>query len=339
MASQLVSFPRIGDAPAGSSQRTNTAEQGGSLLVGLDAQPLEALAETNVCVEARRIVVEVQERLRFAIEDARPALHEPCDRAQLAEERPESIEALLVGVLHVRQHRYMSVLASTRSVRRLDLGYFVRPAVETGTGAPRIEPVHGYVVSHPTTTILFDTGMGAVDLETENHYQPVRRPLPEALANAGAGEVDVVVNSHLHFDHCGANHLFPGRPIVVQSVELETARAGNYTVPELVDFAGVSYEQLDGEAELAEGVFVVPTPGHSPGHQSLVVRCADGTVVVAGQATDFAFEYGSHHLAYLASGLLGRQVAPYPTWVETLERFDPARVVFAHDSATWERGP
>jgi N-acyl homoserine lactone hydrolase len=231
----------------------------------------------------------------------------------------------------------VSVLASESDVRRVDLGFFVRPATETGTGAARVEPALSYLVTHPEVTILFDTGMGAVDEETEEHYKPVRRSLPAALAAIGARleDVDLVVNSHLHFDHCGGNRL-AARPVVVQSAELAVARAAGYTMPELVDFPGVSYRKIDGEAELATGVVVVPTPGHTPGHQSLVVRCRDGTDVVAGPATDSAFEYGSYHLAWRASQELGREVAPYPEWTERLARFDPARVVFAHDLAVWQ---
>jgi N-acyl homoserine lactone hydrolase len=223
-------------------------------------------------------------------------------------------------------------------VRRLDLGFFVRPASETGTGAARVEPAYGYLVSSPALTICFDTGIGAADAETNAHYQPLRRPLEEALAAVGASsdDVDLVVNSHLHFDHCGGNPSLRGRPIVVQAPELEAARQSGYTFPELVDFPGAAYRELDGEVELAAGVIVLPTPGHSPGHQSLVVSCKDGTVIVAGQATDYAFEYGSHRLARKASIELGRTVVPSPEWVERLEAFDPARVVFAHDGAVWE---
>src|SRR5580704_3904603 len=120
-------------------------------------------------------------------------------------------------------------------VRRVDLGYFVRPASETATGAARVEPAYGYLCRHSDLTIMFDTGIGAVDAETEAHYRPVRRSLPDALATIGArlDEVDLVVNSHLHFDHCGENRQFPNRPVVVQAVELATARAPGYTMAEL----------------------------------------------------------------------------------------------------------
>jgi N-acyl homoserine lactone hydrolase len=172
-------------------------------------------------------------------------------------------------------------------VRRIDFGYFIRPAEETGTGASRAEPCLGYVVEHPDGLVLMDTGMGEHP-EVDAHYRPRRRSLAAALEDVGARADDVrlVVNCHLHFDHCGGNPELAGRQIVVQAVELETARRTvDYTLPELIDAPGLRYEQLDGEAEILPGVLVVPTPGHTAGHQSLVVRLGDGTVVVPGRAT------------------------------------------------------
>jgi glyoxylase-like metal-dependent hydrolase (beta-lactamase superfamily II) len=125
------------------------------------------------------------------------------------------------------------------------------------------------------------------------HYRPARRTLPDALAEAGVGVEDVklVVSCHLHFDHCGGNPQLVGQPIVTQRLELEAARSADYTVMELIDAPGLRYEELEGEAEILPGVLVVPTPGHTAGHQSLVVHAGDGTVVVTGQSHDMATAY------------------------------------------------
>jgi len=71
------------------------------------------------------------------------------------------------------------------SVLRLDFGYFVRPAEETGSTAPRVEPVLGYVVQHPKGTVLLDSGMGSHP-DVDDHYRPRRIALPDALPRTTA---------------------------------------------------------------------------------------------------------------------------------------------------------
>jgi glyoxylase-like metal-dependent hydrolase (beta-lactamase superfamily II) len=216
-------------------------------------------------------------------------------------------------------------------VTRLDLGYIIRPASETPTDEPRVESILAYLVRHEAGLILFDTGIGSHP-EVDAHYRPTRRALAVDPAS-----IAMVVNCHLHFDHCGGNPLFPGRPIFVQRSELSTARTTEYTLPELVDFTGVSYQELDGEAEILPGVWVIPTPGHVDGHQSLVVRQPDGTIVLAGQAHDFASEFSAAYMASVAVRQGDEPPLPgYRPWVDRLLEFDPRRVVFAHDAAVWE---
>ncbi len=144
----------------------------------------------------------------------------------------------------------------------MDFGYFIRPAEETGTGSPRVEPCLGYVVVHPDGVLLFDTGMGSHP-DVDAHYRPRRRPLAAALARSGfsTSDVTMVANCHLHFDHCGGNPQLAGRPVFTQAVELAAARqVQDYTLAELIDRPGLRYEELSGEAEILPGVLVLPTP-------------------------------------------------------------------------------
>jgi glyoxylase-like metal-dependent hydrolase (beta-lactamase superfamily II) len=227
---------------------------------------------------------------------------------------------------------------AVRDVCRLDLGYFVRPAEETGTGQPRAEPVLAYLLRLPDGLLLFASGMGVGPFDLEEHYRPVRNDLGGALRALGVSTEDVhwVVNSHLHFDHCGGNRLFAGRPIIVQQTELEAARVIDYTLPHLIDFPDAHYDAVDGEAEIFPGVRIVPTPGHTEGHQSLLVRCRDGTVIVAGQAHDFATGFAGDVLAWRAQQDSIAEPLPFRPWVPRLLAEDPARVLFAHDSAVWQ---
>ncbi|GAA1964123.1 hypothetical protein GCM10009798_25310 [Nocardioides panacihumi] len=224
-------------------------------------------------------------------------------------------------------------------VHRLLLGTFVRPAEETGTGRPRVEGVYGYLVRHPDGLVLLDTGIGRGDEETEQWYRPRRVALPSALAGVGASldDLALVVNCHLHFDHCGGNPLVGATPILAQRAELAVARAGDYTFPELLDHEGSNYQALDGEAEPLPGVHVIPTPGHVDGHQSVVVAASDGTVVLAGQSHDTASAWSADALAARAAELGHSAPLPVaPPWMDRLLALDPRRVVFAHDAAVWE---
>jgi N-acyl homoserine lactone hydrolase len=128
--------------------------------------------------------------------------------------------------------------------------------------------------------------------------------------------------------------------VFVQRAELAAARTPDYTIPGLVDFMGATYEELDGEAEILPGVRVVPTPGHTDGHQSLVVDCPEGPVVLLGQAYEFASDWARAALAWsLANEGVEAPLAANPAWVGQLQELDPCRVLLAHDLASVERAP
>jgi glyoxylase-like metal-dependent hydrolase (beta-lactamase superfamily II) len=222
-------------------------------------------------------------------------------------------------------------------IRRVLFGHFTIP----DDGDPRAGEkvvVCGYLIDHPDGLVLLDTGIAEGHEEVEDLYHPVRRPLDEALASAGVttGDIQVVVNCHLHLDHCGGNPRFPGMPIFAQQVEFDAAhRDEAYPIVDLYDFPDATYELHGGEADLAKGIRIVPTPGHTPGHQSLVVETDAGRVVLAGQAVGGATEYAraQYGLELRQQGSDG--TAKVPEWIERLQEFDPVLVLFAHDNATW----
>ena len=141
-------------------------------------------------------------------------------------------------------------------------------------------PVYVHVIDHPNGRVLVDTGL------TELHpavadMDPRLTPLGEQ--DFDLASIDIVVNTHLHFDHCGGNHLFAGRPIYVQRRELDDARSqDDYTIREWVDAPGVRYVPVDGELELLPGLRLVPAPGHTPGTQVVIVETGGRPLVVAG---------------------------------------------------------
>ena len=211
---------------------------------------------------------------------------------------------------------------------------------------PDRHPLHGgvgavlaFALRHPTGLLLFETGIGSGNRFIDDLYQVQQHTIDAALAAHGhdVNEVRLIVNSHLHFDHCGNNSRFPGVPIYVQAAEYQATRTPHYTVPEWVDFDGAEYAVIDGDVLVAEGVRVVSTPGHSPGHQSVVFDTADGGVVLAGQAIYSRAEY--EHLQ--ATDTVSEDDPPpdpeqYLASAARLMQLQPRRVHFSHDTAVWE---
>ncbi|HET9725231.1 MAG TPA: MBL fold metallo-hydrolase, partial [Actinomycetota bacterium] len=154
-------------------------------------------------------------------------------------------------------------------------------------------PVCVHVIDHPDARVLVDTGM------TELHpavadLDPRLRPLSEQDFDLAG--IDIVVNTHLHFDHCGGNHLFAGRPIHVQRRELDDARSeDDYTIREWVEAPGVRYVPVDGELELLHGLRLVPAPGHTAGTQVVVVETGERPVVVGGDVAVWFGELDEPH--------------------------------------------
>jgi N-acyl homoserine lactone hydrolase len=222
------------------------------------------------------------------------------------------------------------------TVQRVDYGYFVRPAEQTGTGQARVDPCLGYVVESTGRTLVFDTGMG-VHPDVDAYYRPRRVGLSEALAAIGlqVSALSVAANCHLHFDHCGGNPQLGQMPVYVQEAELAAARhTPDYTLPDLLE--GCRFEPVAGQAEVLRGVYLMPTPGHTDGHQSLVIRRSDGAVIVAGQSHDNATQYAADQLAWRAARDGHDQPLPaFPAWLGALQQFDPRIVYFAHDRCTW----
>ena len=158
-------------------------------------------------------------------------------------------------------------------------------------------PVWSALLRTPDGLIVFDTGLHPVHVDRpEATYGPsetmritmaAEDAIVARLAALGAKPEDIaiVVNSHLHFDHAGNNRAFPNATFVVQAEHLAFAK-GKPNFPAIYwDDPAIRYLPTSGRARVAAGVEVVPTPGHAPGHQSLVVDLVEsGRVVLCGDA-------------------------------------------------------
>ena len=204
--------------------------------------------------------------------------------------------------------------------------------------AGQVGVVMAYLVRHANGTLLFDTGFGFGNAAVEASYRPRARDVASALADAGVALADIgaVVNCHLHVDHAGQNAAFPDVPIYVQPAEWEVAHTTEHTILEWIDFPGARYIQVEGDHELFAGIRVIATPGHTPGHQSLVVDAADGRTIIAGQAVYTAGEWAGD-----PSAREGRSSAPdtaaYDRSIQRLRALGPGCVLFGHDRGQWRR--
>jgi N-acyl homoserine lactone hydrolase len=199
-------------------------------------------------------------------------------------------------------------------------------------------PSYAHAVIHRDGVFLFDNGAGFGNAEVDSTFTPRVTAIGDALAQHGIALADVTgaANCHLHFDHSGQNVRLTGVPIFVQRAEWANVHEPDYTVAEWIDVPSLTYELLDGEIEVAPGLRVIPTPGHTAGHQSLVLDAEDGPVVLAGQAVQSRAEWeGATEPS--ASGASAAKDPGYASSVDLLRSFDPIRVHFAHDPAVWER--
>ena len=107
-------------------------------------------------------------------------------------------------------------------------------------------------------------------------------------------------------------------------------------MPEDIDLDGGHWDEREGEHEPLPGIHIIPTPGHSPGHQAVSIETDAGRLLLAGQtfrqASDFARAVTARRL-----DLEGFADPPsYPEWLPRLLDLQPYRVAFGHDHAVWQ---
>jgi N-acyl homoserine lactone hydrolase len=192
-------------------------------------------------------------------------------------------------------------------------------------------PVHGFVVIHPGGAVLVDTGVGGPD-QLLSDWRVVNRSVADALAehDMAPGDIGLVINTHLHFDHCGQNAVFAHAACHVQRAELDRARRESPELYDWFDFMNARFELLDGDTEVLPGLSVIATPGHTVGHQSVIVTSGDGTSdVLIGDAAYTPRQYAGPPDEELPRG----QASDPAAWRNSLQRIrsvSPARTHFCH---------
>jgi glyoxylase-like metal-dependent hydrolase (beta-lactamase superfamily II) len=209
-------------------------------------------------------------------------------------------------------------------IKRLELGHLFIQKEQW--------PVHGYVILHDQLgVVLVDTGCGGPD-EVLRYFDVVNRSVADALADHDLAPIDVslVINTHLHFDHCGQNPAFAHAPLMVQRTEHERMLRERDEVTEWIEASGMKFELVDGSTELANDLHIMTSPGHTSGHQSVVATTELGIELFIGDAAYTRRIYESSGMGKLPDG----QASDIDVWRGTLsdlKALEPQRVHFCHD--------
>jgi N-acyl homoserine lactone hydrolase len=227
--------------------------------------------------------------------------------------------------------------------------------MEGGEGRVRL-PIPAYLIEHPKGTALFDTGMhpdcqhdpaGRLGARLaglfEFHYRPGEE-IGARLAALGRdpARIDLLINSHFHFDHCGGNAQIPNATLLVQRREWDAGMDPDSAArrgfdPRDFDL-GHKLRLIDGEHDLfGDGsVVCLPTYGHTPGHQSLRLRLPGGDTVIAADSCYFC--------RTLRERRLPRFAYDKEAMLASLDRLAAlenagARIFFGHDPDFWQTVP
>jgi glyoxylase-like metal-dependent hydrolase (beta-lactamase superfamily II) len=239
---------------------------------------------------------------------------------------------------------------TVKALHALQNGFigFERSGLFYGDRSPeRVQiPVTCYLVRAADVTILFDTGLSPRAVPGLMHTDPLARfdeedLLVHRLESLGLEptDIDMVVLSHLHFDHAGGAALFTASELVVQQDEYAYAHYpaaffASFYYRKNFDLPDYTWRLLDGDVELVPGVTVLRSDGHTPGHQSLLVELAEsGPVILAG---DCCYWQRS----------IDEEIPPGVVWeptramhsikrLKTIARLVGGRIFPSHDPAFW----
>ncbi len=227
-----------------------------------------------------------------------------------------------------------------------DLGVF--DPLDERAGTNYYNPYFMYVVTHPAGNVLFDSGahpllrtqarerLGPAADTFDARLEP-EHTVPACLASIGLvpSDIALVVQSHLHFDHAGGLDELLHAPVYVQQRELDHAYAPSEDQKDIYvreDFdIGCDWRAVDGDLDLfGDGlVQIISTPGHTPGHQSLLVRLAGQTVFLLADAAYLVDKMRARRLPMV----LTSPEEMLATWerVEAIEQAEDALLLATHE--------
>lgn len=192
-------------------------------------------------------------------------------------------------------------MLATYTIRQIQTGWQFLDKAEYGTfregyGTIIKHPVFCWLIEGAGHKILVDTGMSDTEHSVKYHHDGLQEPgqaIHEQLARIGVAldEIDTILFTHLHWDHCYNLEKFPHARLFVSETEYRFAMNpigmywNSYESPEMglnPAFRSRNFNLVNGEEEIFEGIRMIPTPGHSPGHMAVSVNTTDGAYFLVG---------------------------------------------------------
>jgi N-acyl homoserine lactone hydrolase len=196
-------------------------------------------------------------------------------------------------------------------------------------------PVFCFLVKHKKGNVLVDTGF-SMDFKDSwgkrlGFYNPsIETDIVRHLKDRKI-KIDFVINTHLHVDHCGNNSAFRDSAIIVQKRELESAMRPKiyqkFAYPDSID-KELDYKLIDGDFDLfRDGMIkIVPTYGHTRGHQSVLLDVNSRKIFIAGDAC-----YTSENLKYnCLPGILWNPDKIISCY-SMMRKMENTKIIFGHE--------
>lgn len=182
---------------------------------------------------------------------------------------------------------YYSITPLLTGVRNPDQGIMT---YQKGYGTRIWLPIWVFLIRGEGHTLLVDTGLDENELITpagfyeETGLEPAS--LLELLEKEGVrpDDIDIVINTHLHDDHCGNNGLFSKARFYVHKSELEFCMSPHPLDHRYDEYfiEGITFTEVEDQQEIVSGISVLHSPGHTPGCLSVLVETGEGQVVITG---------------------------------------------------------
>ncbi|MFF5818046.1 N-acyl homoserine lactonase family protein [Lysinibacillus capsici] len=214
-------------------------------------------------------------------------------------------------------------------------------------------PVLAYLVQNGERNILVDTGMSS-SYFARNYYEPLNKEseheMDFILKSHGleATDIDTVIWTHLHWDHCQNAELFKNATFFVQKKEIEYAMnplplhrrpyevGGGGQQPEWIKMMD-KIKVIDGNQEITKGIDVVVTPGHSPGFQSVSIKGYNDNYLIVGDTVPLKRNWDPNPAKYIPGGIHVDLKDCYFSHSQLLKYSDSSTFLYGHDYSILEK--